>query len=314
MRIGTWAAVWAVSLASIAACPAASAGEASGGDDDRVGRLEEALRRQAEETARLRREFEDYRARHPAHGGLTPDEAAFAVDRYLASAPPAVSVSAASGRGWRWGGYFHTEFLAPSNATKNWIDVHRFILSTSADVTDHIEFRSEIEIEHGGINNGGSPLDGDILIEFAEVVFRAHDAFTPKVGAILIPFGGYNHRHDDPLNDFTLRPYTARFFVPTGFGQPGVGVEGAMPVGCGHVFSYDVALTNGFDDDFTAANGATTTTRSRCGRASRPTSTSPASTRSRSAPRGRGAATTTPGRTTSSGGASTSSRGSGPSR
>jgi hypothetical protein len=251
------AAAWA--LGGALAGPARADDDASGA---RVARLEDALRRQAEETARLRREFDEYRRRNPSGGGLTADEAAFAVDRYLASAPPAVAVAASARGGWRWGGYFHTEFLAPSNSTKNWIDVHRFILSVNADVTDHVEFRSEIEIEHGGVNNGASPLDGDILVEFAEVVFRAHDAFTPKVGAILIPFGGYNHRHDDPENDFTLRPYTARFFVPTGFGQPGIGVEGAMPFGCGHVFSYDVALTNGFDDEFSAANGVRSARRS----------------------------------------------------
>jgi hypothetical protein len=246
---------WAAALGAVAALAAPPAARAED-EASRVGRLEEALRRQSEEMARMRRDFDEYRSRNPAMPGMTEGELAVAVDSYLAGAPPAIAAgSPAPPRGLGWGGYFHTEFLAPSNSTRNTIDVHRLILAANSTITDHIDFRTEIEIEHGGINNNFGPLDGDILVEFAEVVFRVHDAFNPKVGAILIPFGGYNHRHDDPMNDFTLRPYTARFFVPTGFGQPGIGVEGAAPFGCGHVFSYDVALTNGFDDEFSAANG-----------------------------------------------------------
>ena len=77
-----------------------------------------------------------------------------------------------------------------------------------------------------------------------------------KLGALLIPFGRFNLFHDDPLNDFTMRPFTGRYMVPSGFGQPGIGAEGVFSLGCPGALSYNVAITNGFDDGFTTDSGA----------------------------------------------------------
>src|SRR5678816_3167813 len=103
--------------------------------------------------------------------------------------------------------------------------------------------RDRIEFEHGGVSD---EIEGEVVVESAEVVFRMCDSINPKFGWLLVPFGLYNSRHDDPINDFTDRPFTGTFLVPTGFGQPGIGVEGARPFGAGHVFSYDLAFTNGY--------------------------------------------------------------------
>jgi len=43
--------------------------------------------------------------------------------------------------------------------------------------------------------------------------------------------------------------------MPTGFCQPGIGVQGAAPFGAGHAVEYKVALTNGYKDGFDADKG-----------------------------------------------------------
>ena len=159
------------------------------------------------------------------------------------------------GGGVQWGGYYGFEYFAPSGAKKSFFDLHRLILSGDAAITDRIDLQFELEVEHGGI---GNELDGDVNFEYAEVVFHVSDAFNPKLGGLLVPFGRFNLHHDDPINDFALRPFVARYLVPTGFGQPGIGVEGSLPFGCGHTFSYDAALTNGLEDAFTDDRGART--------------------------------------------------------
>ena len=251
-RIRTVGAVAAAVLLSLGAgAPPVEAGE--GADEERLRRLEDLVRRQASDLERLRGEIATERAsRSP--DTLTSDEIDRAVGAYLAAtgagAVPVLAPPPASG-GVRIGGYLHAVYLAPSDEHSHF-DLHRLILSGDAEISRGIDFSFEIEFEHGGISD---EVPGEIVIEKAEVAFRLSDAFTPLVGAILVPFGRYNLHHDDPMNDFTERPFTGRVLMPTGFGQPGIGVEGAAPFGGGHVFAYKAALTNGYRDDFTADEG-----------------------------------------------------------
>jgi hypothetical protein len=219
--------------------------------EERIRRLEEALRAQAEATDRLAREFDAYRRENPSAARSTEQEIGRSIDAYLASLPStSLPVAGPARPGVEWGGYLTLEYLDES-AQNSRFDLHRLVLDASASIADRIDFRAEIEIEHGGVSD---EIDGEIVVERAEVRFHVCDALVPKVGWLLVPFGRYNLQHDDPMNDFTLRPFTARYLVPTGFGQPGAGAEGSVPVGR-HVLSYDVALTNGYKDDFTATAG-----------------------------------------------------------
>ncbi|MHC5010964.1 MAG: hypothetical protein ACYTG6_08450, partial [Planctomycetota bacterium] len=175
-----------------------------------------------------------------------------AVGNALSGSPAARRSYAQQIGGVRWGGYFTLEYIAPSDRN-SFFDLHRLVFQFDAPIAERIGLNGEIEIEHGGF--GGS-LDGEVEVEYAEVLFQACDLFNPKVGAILIPFGRWNLYHDDPINDFTKRPWVGRYFNPTGFSQPGIGAEGAAPFGCGHAFTYNVALTSGFGEDFTTSSGS----------------------------------------------------------
>ena len=220
--------------------------------EDRVRRLEEALERQARETDRLRHDFEAYRSANPA-GRPSQDQIGAAMESYVAASGPAGFAVEPAGpsHGLRWGGYMSLEFHDATNEPSDF-DLHRLVFAAEGSISDGIDFRAEVEFEGGGISD---EFQGEVVVEQAEVVFHVCEWINPKVGWLLVPFGGYNGRHDDPINDFTSRPFTATYLVPTGFGQPGIGVEGARPFGAGHVLSYDVALTNGFRDAFTADEG-----------------------------------------------------------
>lgn len=223
-------------------------------DAERLQRVEELVRRQAEQMSSLRAEFEAYRRTHPDERRLTDDEVRRAVDGYLAAAPSSafrVDDTPSHGLGIRWGGYAQFVYEAPSDAHSHF-DLHRLVLRGDAEITTCIDLDFEIEFEHGGVTD---EVPGEIGIEQAEISFHLSDAFTPLVGGILIPFGRYNLHHDDPLNDLTNRPFTATYLMPTGYCQPGIGVRGAGPFGAGHAFEYKVALTNGYKDDFNADEG-----------------------------------------------------------
>jgi hypothetical protein len=276
---------WVVAGA-IGLCAAAGSARAEE-TDDRVRRLEEQLRRQTEALERLRVEL-DAMKRERSAAATDPPVPAAATSAggsvVVATAPPVPHASptgpmvpAPSGgacclppppcgpcgsvlvgdsggfpHGVEWGGYLSLEYVQRSDRN-SFIDLHRLILAADAHITRDIEIAMEIEFEHGP--HVSDEEEGEIVVEFVDVRWRVADAFVPKAGALLIPFGRYNLYHDDPINDFTLRPFTARFLVPTGFGQPGIGAEGVFGLGGGTTLSYDVALTSGYEDDFTASNG-----------------------------------------------------------
>ncbi len=237
------------------AAPAAAVSAPAAIDaDERLRRLEEAFQKQAARLSDVERELEVRKASDRALLKPSGDEASAAVTTYLNAAPKdVVAVESTEGSGGlHWGGYFSLVYSDRSD-TNSRFDNTRLVLAADGAITPFIDFDMELEIEHGGIADA---IDGEIELEKAEVSFHVSDAFVPKIGWLLVPFGRFNAYHDDPLNDFSTRPFTARFLVPTGFGQPGIGFEGAMPLSCaGHVLSYSAALTNGFRDNFSAARG-----------------------------------------------------------
>lgn len=268
--LGAWLALWAVLGSGVAVADEA--------ENERMAALEKLLRAQAEQLERMQSELQALKAAKataPAPVAAPSAPIPTAVQPVAAMRDPYESVLVREGAGdpnvvrasrggsplarqglnlsgIRWGGYLTVEYVA--NSKKNsFIDLHRFILDAQAQITDCIDLKCEIEIEHGGVGGGG--LDGEVEIEHMDVVFRMSDAFNPKVGALLIPMARFNKYHDDPWNDFTKRPWTARYLVPTGFSQPGIGVEGAFDTGNGSRLTYDFVVTHGYQDDFRASDG-----------------------------------------------------------
>jgi hypothetical protein len=220
--------------------------------DDRIERLER-------ETAELRREMSEMKASRAAPSDVSAIRAA--VDDYLAhNSDPTGSYAGPGGvrrpgGGVTLGGYFSTRFVsAQAEGNPTFVDA-RVVPQIHADVTPNIAFNSEIEFEDGGITDEHG---GEISIEYAELSFRASDAFTFKAGDLLVPFGWFNQNHDDPLNELSSRPDVARLIVPSAFDVPGIGARGSLDLSEDAAFTYDVVLTNGFKDDVSPDEGLRT--------------------------------------------------------
>lgn len=208
---------------------------------DRVNALESQLAKERSETAERIHVLETRTAPE-----ATELERAIARLETIERSPAAQSALALSG-------YFDLEFRVDQAVRNPTFDQHRFVLKADAEIAAGISFKSELEIEGGGADV--SYLSGQqILLEYAELHFEAAQEFTFKVGALLVPFGRLNALHDSPLQDLTDRPLVDTFIVPTTWQMAGIGAQGAFdldPV----VIDYDVVLTNGLDDDFSATPG-----------------------------------------------------------
>ena len=229
----------------------------------RLERLERMLAAQAQQVEALRAELAAARSAPPAPQtqappptDLVPGPAVVPAPRPSLGTDPRLSdrllagPRAATPAGVRWGGYVTLEYIGATNAN-SYFDLHRAILALDADVTDCIDVAAEFEYEHGGIGGGRT---GDVEVEHFTVTWHVNDSLWVKLGAPLVPFSRFNLFHDDPLNDFTKRPWTARYMVPTGYGQPGIGLGGSCPL-AGGAFTWDTLISSGFADGFTNSGG-----------------------------------------------------------
>ena len=94
------------------------------------------------------------------------------------------------------------------NPSRNSFGQQRLVPFIYADITDHIKFATEIEIERGG-PNAPQGTDGSIQIEFAQLDYLITEAINLRAGILLMPVGKFNLLHDSPLNDLVDRPRRA---------------------------------------------------------------------------------------------------------
>ena len=112
------------------------------------------------------------------------------------------------------GGYFDIQYRSHrkgvlegyGNGTTNGFDQQRFVPFIYADITEHVKFASELEIEHG--IRGTS--DNEISLEFAHIDYLVNEPVNIRAGIVLIPIGKFNLLHDSPLNDLTDRPLVSQ--------------------------------------------------------------------------------------------------------
>ena len=90
------------------------------------------------------------------------------------------------------------------NPSRNTFGQQRMVPFIYADITDHIKFATEIEIERGG-PNAPQTGDGSMQIEFAQLDYLIHEAINLRAGILLMPIGKFNLLHDSPLNDLVDR-------------------------------------------------------------------------------------------------------------
>src|SRR5262245_60296574 len=147
------------------------------------------------------------------------------------------------------GGYFDIQYRSHENGVlegygngvTNGFDQQRFVPFIYADITEHVKFASELEIEHG--IRGTS--DNEISLEFAHIDYLVNEPFNLRAGIVLIPIGKFNLLHDSPLNDLTDRPLVSQFVVPSTMSETGAGFYGTFYPGRTGKLDYEFYYTTG---------------------------------------------------------------------
>jgi len=147
------------------------------------------------------------------------------------------------------GGYFDIQYRSHrkgvlegyGNGTTNGFDQQRFVPFIYADITEHVKFASELEIEHG--IRGTS--DNEISLEFAHIDYLVNEPINIRAGILLIPIGKFNLLHDSPLNDLTDRPLVSRLVIPSTMSETGAGFYGTFYPGRTGKLDYEFYVTTG---------------------------------------------------------------------
>jgi hypothetical protein len=147
------------------------------------------------------------------------------------------------------GGYMDIQYRAHrngvlegyGNGVTNGFDQQRFVPFIYADITEHVKFASELEIEHG--IRGTS--DNEISLEFAHIDYLVNEPVNIRAGIVLIPIGKFNLLHDSPLNDLTDRPLVSRLVIPSTMSETGAGFYGTFYPGRTGKLDYELYVTTG---------------------------------------------------------------------
>jgi hypothetical protein len=155
------------------------------------------------------------------------------------------------------------------NPSRNSFGQQRMVPFIYADITDHIKFATEIEIERGGPNApiGQSTTvnsDGSMQIEFAQLDYLIHEAINLRAGILLMPVGKFNLLHDSPLNDLVDRPMVSRIIIPSTWFEAGAGIYGTLYPSSLSKIDYELYAVNGMS----SVTGAINDTGVRNGRGS----------------------------------------------
>lgn len=126
-------------------------------------------------------------------------------------------------------------------------DPHRIVLYVNSELSDWVNFYSELEWEHGGDGKNGK-----IPVEQAFLDFKIARPFNIKAGLLLVPLGAINTNHEPTNFNSTERPDLDRILIPSTWREMGAGIHGAL----GSKVNYELLVLNGLDgSQFSAENG-----------------------------------------------------------
>ena len=130
------------------------------------------------------------------------------------------------------------------NPSRNSFGQQRLVPFIYADITEHVKFATEIEIERGGTNAPQSG-DGSMQVEFAQIDYLISEAINLRAGVLLMPVGKFNLLHDSPLNDLVDRPMVSRIVIPSTWFEAGAGIYGTFYPTSLSKLDYEIYAVNG---------------------------------------------------------------------
>ena len=217
------------------------------GSDAQLARIEDHLRAVEEELARLK----ESKATSDARVGEVEEQVAG-----LQSLAERVRI----------GGYGSLRWEQSSLAdASNTFTFRRLVLTTEAQLAEHLRFYSELEYERfrklelersvsrqdGGLaltQSVGGTSDSEISLEQAWLEWEFDPRLRLRAGGVLVPLGRFNQNHDDNQWDLTRRTLVDRGVpvlpVAAAWDELGVGLNGTFQVGEGDL-SYQLYVVNG---------------------------------------------------------------------
>lgn len=123
------------------------------------------------------------------------------------------------------------------SSARDQIDALRAIVYFGYKFSDRLLFNSEIEVEHGSTDQGGS-----VSVEFAYIDYLFNPSFGARAGMLLVPMGFVNELHEPPIFLGTTRPMTENALIPSTWRENGAGVFGDVGP-----LSFRAYVVNGLD-------------------------------------------------------------------
>ncbi len=161
--------------------------------------------------------------------------------------------------GLKFGAYGETR-LTMRRGQDAVFDPHRLVLLPSYQITDYLIFNSEIEFEHGGVddtdgvkgetNTSTSRFDGEVEIEQMYVDWLIDEHFNIRsLGVDVIPIGRINLYHEPTYFYSADRPELYSQVIPATWFETGFGAFGKIT----DVLDYRVMVSQGLEDTNTSA-------------------------------------------------------------
>ena len=140
-------------------------------------------------------------------------------------------------------------------------DPHRFVLTPGYQISDWLVFNSEIEFEHGGIDevsgSGRSKFDGEIELEQFYVDILLNEHFNIRsLGIDLVPVGRINKYHEPTVFYSTERPELYREIIPSTWFEPSMSVFGKVVEN----LDYQLMVSSGLEDAISQTGPGVTAT------------------------------------------------------
>lgn len=171
-------------------------------------------------------------------------------------------------KGLSIGFYGESKYRFPESGA-NRFDPHRYVLTPSYRLNDWLVFNSEIEFEHGGIDESSaahSRFDGEVELEQMHVDILLHERFNIRsLGIDLVPVGRINKFHEPTVFYSTERPEIYTEIIPSTWMEPSVGFFGKIVEG----WDYQLMVSSGLED-FAGSDAAPGITAAGGVRAARP--------------------------------------------
>lgn len=235
----------AVSVLSLGAARAESTNQA-----DLLKELQQQIKALQEEV----RDLKATQKSPPTAVAPAPTPTAAAETRPDAEAAGLLGQDFFKAKGLSLGFYGESKYRFPEAGADSF-DAHRYVLTPSYEIADWLIFNSELELEHGGVDEStgrGSRFNGELEVEQFYVDILINEHFNIRsLGIDLVPVGRINKYHEPTTFYSTERPELYREIIPSTWMEPSLGFFGQIT----DTLDYQVMVSTGLEDFSSSAAG-----------------------------------------------------------